>query len=188
MARSVKRPHLTAMDENRAEDLLREAFRHNAWATRKLLGTCRGLSAEELRATPPGTYGTVLEVLNHIISGDAGYLPRVAIERPAWADDEDDVEDFDQLEARVEECAALWERYLSDPLPADQVLILDRGAYEAQSSVPVVQALHHANAHREQVCALLTGLGREAPDLQAWEYAHETGRGRDVPEAERRQK
>jgi uncharacterized damage-inducible protein DinB len=32
------------------------------------------------------------------------------------------------------------------------------------------------DAHREQVCAILTGLDVEPPDVQPWEYAWTTGR------------
>ncbi len=43
----------------------------------------------------------------------------------------------------------------------------------------VVQALHHGNAHREQICAILTGLGIEPPDIQVWAYAEATGHARE---------
>ena len=164
------------------DELLLEAFRHNGWATRRLLAFCRDLTRDQLRATPPGTYGTILETLNHIIYSDAGYLPRTKVTRPAWVSgDEEEIADFDQLEARLDETVRLWEAYLSEPLDARILLILDAGAYEAQSSVPVVQALHHGNAHREQVCAIVTALGVQPPDLQAWTYAEETGLAREVP-------
>jgi hypothetical protein len=29
----------------------------------------------------------------------------------------------------------------------------------------VAQALHHGNAHREQICAILTGASMEPPDV-----------------------
>ena len=35
------------------EDILREAFGHNAWATKELLGAVRGLTQEQV--TSPGT-------------------------------------------------------------------------------------------------------------------------------------
>jgi hypothetical protein len=31
--------------------------------------------------------------------------------------------------------------------------------------VLVVQALHHGNAHREQISSILTGFGIEPPDI-----------------------
>lgn len=165
------------------DELLLAAFRHNTWATKQLLVFCRGLTPDQLRATPPGTYGTILEVLNHIIYSESGYLPRIKVVRPSWSPDEEEIDDFDALERRVDELVPLWEGYLADPLPANLVLGLDEGAYEAESFVPIAQALHHGNAHREQVCAIITALGKQPPDLQVWAYAEATGHAREVSRA-----
>lgn len=163
------------------DELLLEAFRHNAWATKQLLAFCRQLTPDQMRATPPGTYGTVVEVLNHVIYADVNYLPKSKITRPDWSRDEDDtVSDLSELERRVDETAHLWERYLSDPLDARHLLSLDAGAYEAESFVPIAQALHHGSAHREQVCAIITALGMQPPDLQVWSYAEASGHAREV--------
>lgn len=163
------------------DELLAEAFRHNAWATRQLLAFCRELDTEQLNATAPGTFGSIVATFNHIIYADAGYLPRAKITRPDWSGDEDNVvSDLGELEARVDETARLWERYLEDPLDAHHKISLDEGAYEAESFVPVAQALHHANVHREQICSILTALGVEPPDLQVWAYAEATGHAREV--------
>jgi len=62
-------------------------------------------------------------------------------------------------------------------LDAERVIILDQGAYQAHAGVLVAQALHHGNAHREQICPILTGAGLQPPDVQAWAYADATGRG-----------
>ncbi|MBT2235171.1 DinB family protein [Nonomuraea sp. NEAU-A123] len=56
------------------------------------------------------------------------------------------------------------------------MFIVDNGTREVRAGIFVAQALNHANHHREQVCAILTGLGIEPPDLQAREYAWDTGR------------
>lgn len=163
------------------DGLLLEAFRHNTWATKQLLSFCRGLTPDQLRATPPGTYGTIIDVLNHIIYSNAGYLPRIKVTRPEWLNDERTlVTDFDVLEARVDETARLWEVYLADPVDPHQLLSLNHGAYEAESFVPIAQALHHGNAHREQICAIITALGMQPPDLQVWTYAEATGHAREV--------
>lgn len=163
------------------DELLLEAFRHNSWATSRLLEFCRALTPEQMKATPPGTYGTIIETFNHIVYSNAGYLPRTKINRPAWTNNEDDiVTDLATLEARVDETARLWETYLSDPLGARDLLSLDGGAYEAESFVPIAQALHHGNAHREQICAIITALGIQPPDIQVWTYAEATGHAREV--------
>ena len=162
------------------DEYLLEAFRHNAWANQRLIAFCQELSPAQLDAKAPGTFGTILETLNHVVAADAGYLPRIKVQRPDWAGDDADVKGLDVLAARVDQAAKLWESYLPSPLDAKHKLSLDDGAYEAQASVPVVQALHHANVHREQVCAILTSLGIEPPDLQVWAYAEATGRAREV--------
>jgi uncharacterized damage-inducible protein DinB len=162
------------------DEYLLEAFRHNVWANKRLIAFCRDLTSEQLAATTQGTYGSILDTLNHVVASDAGYLPRPKIKRPEWAGDDHDIQGLDVLEARVDETAPLWERYVSDPLDAQHLLLLDEGAYEAQASIPVAQALHHGNVHREQVCSILTSLGLEPPDLQVWAYAEETGRAHEL--------
>jgi uncharacterized damage-inducible protein DinB len=162
------------------DELLAEAFRHNAWATKRLIAFCRDLNPQPLASRAEGTYGSVLETLNHLVYADANYLPRVRVERPAWSADEGNLKGLDELDAMVDETAALWEVYLSDPLDARDLLLLDQGAFETQASVPIGQALHHGNVHREQVCTILTRLGIEPPDLQVWAFALDTGRAREL--------
>jgi uncharacterized damage-inducible protein DinB len=161
-------------------EILLEAFRHHAWATKQLLAACRSLPPEQLRlpGTAAGTDRGILAILNHLIQSDRGYGSRRG-ERPAWAEHEEDTTDLEELERRASENAQVWERFLSQPLEATKLVILDQGAFEAEQSVLVVQALHHGNAHREQISALLTGLGIEPPDLQAWAYAQATGHARE---------
>jgi uncharacterized damage-inducible protein DinB len=161
-------------------EILLEAFRHNAWATKQLLAACRGLPQEQLTlpGTAAGTDRGILAILNHITQSDRGYVSRRG-DRPDWVDNEEDTTDLDELERRADENAHVWERFLSQPLDPTRLIVLDQGAYEAEQSVLLVQALHHGNAHREQVSAILTGLGIEPPDIQAWAYAEATGHARE---------
>jgi uncharacterized damage-inducible protein DinB len=160
-------------------EALLDAFRHNSWATKQLLAACRGLATEQLTSGGPSNFGSILATLNHFIMSDAGYLRSLSGNAPTWLIDRDESADFDQLKKRVEETEQNWERFLTEPLDAERVLILDQGTYEAHAGVLIAQALHHGNAHREQICAMLTGFGVEPPDIQAWAYADATGRGRE---------
>jgi uncharacterized damage-inducible protein DinB len=162
------------------KEIMLEAFRHHAWANQQLLATCRGLSHEQLMlpGTAAGTDRGILAILNHITQSDRGYVSRRG-ERPDWVENEEDTADLDELERRADQNAEVWERFLSQPLDATKRILLDQGAYEAEQSVLVVQALHHGNAHREQICAILTGLGIQPPDIQAWAYAEATGHARE---------
>ncbi len=172
----MRRPHkVTSVD-----DILLEAFRHNTWATKRLLAVCRNLSQDQLTlpGTAAGTERGILAILNHIVLAERGYVSRRG-DRPGWAEHKEDAADLTELELRVDENGRVWERYLSQPIDGRELISLDEGAYEAERSVLVVQALHHGNAHREQISAILTGLQVEPPDIQAWAYAEATGHARE---------
>lgn len=162
-----------------------EAFRHSAWATRMLIGVCRGRSAEELRRPAKG-FGSVWATLHHVVVSDAVYAGILSGERPDWivsgADEAGGAAgvDLDWLAAHVDETAAVWERLLTGPLDSERTFLLDAGTYECCASVVVVQALHHADGHREQIRAALAAMGVTPPDLQPWVYALEVGRARMV--------
>ena len=157
-------------------EALLEAFRHNGWATKQLLASCRGLSEDQLASSAIGSFGGILATLNHLVLSDARYLLRLAGSGPAWAVDRDASADLDRLEEWVEGTEQLWEQFLSEPVDAERVIIVDEGARGVRAGVIVTQALHHGSAHREQICAILTGLGMQPPDVQAWAYAEVTGR------------
>lgn len=160
-------------------EVLLDAFRHNGWATKLLIAFCRGLSEDRLTSPAAGGFGSILATFNHIVVADAGYFSSLTGRAPAWARDRDKRADLVQLEARAAETGRLWEQFLSEPLDAERVVVLDQGAYEAHAGVIVAQALHHGSAHREQICAILTGFGIQPPDVQVWAYADATGRGRE---------
>lgn len=61
----------------------------------------------------------------------------------------------------------MWEDVLAAPIDTERVV----GAHATRAGVFLAQALNHANHHRERVCAIITGLGVEPPDIQAWEHA-----------------
>lgn len=103
---------------------LKEAFRHHAWATHKLLGFCAQLRPEQLSQPRPaplaGVHGSVLETFDHIIGTDGGYLGALTGHRPAWAVGErSPSSDLGELASWVDEAEALWTGFLS--LPDDAV-------------------------------------------------------------------
>jgi uncharacterized damage-inducible protein DinB len=158
-------------------EVLFDAIRHNNWATKQLVVFCRdqALSEEQLTTPGVGTFGGIVATLRHIITCDGSYVRRLADTDLAWIDSDDDA-DFQRLEMWAEEARQLWEQVLSKPIDVERVIIVDNGIREVHAGIFVAQALNHANHHREQVCAILTGFGIEPPDIQAWEYAWATGR------------
>jgi uncharacterized damage-inducible protein DinB len=159
-------------------DILIDAFRHSAWATRTLLDACRGLSAEQCAERPAHGYGSIHATFNHLVRSDAAYAALLGAGRPAWAVDGSDAADLDGIGSRAGEAERAWQLVLAGLLDAERMLVLEDGAYEVHAGVIVAQALQHASAHREQIRARLRDFGVKPPDLQPWAYADATGRGR----------
>jgi uncharacterized damage-inducible protein DinB len=157
-------------------EILLEAFRHNAWATKRLIAACESISPEELARPAPG-FGSILATLNHLVVAGARYVSRLDGGPPPSLD-EAKPNDLWQLLALADETGDRWQRFLGEPIDGERLVTLDEGAYETHVAVVVVQALHHVSIHGEQVCAGLTALGVEPPDVQPWALADETGRSR----------
>jgi uncharacterized damage-inducible protein DinB len=160
-------------------DGLAEIYRHNAWATRRLLEFCAQFPVSVLDARTSGTYGTLVETFDHLISSDGGYLRSLSGAAPAWIEEEE-THDLGELQRRADEVAGLWEAFWSQPVDVDRRLLLDQGTYECSAAIVIAQAPHHGSVHREQIGSILTTLGYEPPDLQPWGFADETGRARRI--------
>ena len=158
-------------------EILLDPIRHNNWATRRLVAFCLDLGLTEDQLTTPGvgTYGGIVATLNHVIRSDASYLEGLLGSAPGWTEHDADT-DLEGLALRAEGTEKLWEQLLSAPIDVERVIVVDDGTNEVRAGIFLAQALNHANHHRAQVCAILTGFGIHSPDIQAWEYAWATGR------------
>jgi uncharacterized damage-inducible protein DinB len=149
-----------------ADGLLSRCFGHHFWATQRLLAECGSLSASQLELSAPGTYGSILGTLTHLVSSDRGYLSRLRRKGRAQ-----------QLEtASLEELSELWEReidgwqqYLATRPDFGTTVECSDGWYP--SWVLIVQAIHHGNEHRTHVGTVMLAHGLELPELDVWAYA-----------------
>jgi uncharacterized damage-inducible protein DinB len=156
-------------------DTLRELFRYHAWATLRLIDYCMTLPDAALYETAPGTYGTVLETLVHLVSADRGYLGRLPAEQPSIIIREGMQPSLGELRAAFVEQAQGWEALLErGPLPSVTMPAEADGWPETPhaETLLILQALHHGNDHRTQIGTILGVHGREAPDIDGWEYWH----------------
>jgi uncharacterized damage-inducible protein DinB len=161
---------------------LADAFAHHAWATVRLIDTCLDLSPEQLETAVPGTYGSILDTLRHLVGADCGYLSTVTGGLVARIDE--DRMDLAELRAVMERNGAAWSTFVARDLDPDAVLVRrrDNGSeVRAPLGIRLAQALHHGTDHRSQVCTALTTLGIEPPEIDAWEYALQDGRLVETP-------
>lgn len=148
-------------------------YRHKTWATLHLIEYCRGLADDHLDATIPGTYGTIRETLRHLVDSEEGYYRLLTGERPSppLPDGPAPLED---LAERIRRLGPRWEAAAeSGDLPASEVKTSD--GWRLPGSVPMAQAIHHADDHRSHILSIIGSRGLEVPELDVWAYAESAG-------------
>jgi uncharacterized damage-inducible protein DinB len=158
-----------------------EPFRHNSWATIRLLEFCRDLDPAQLDTSAPGTYGPVKETLAHIVGWEE--VLAGAVEGTAPHDAPPRFASVDDLLERARWLADRWERSL-DPEPHPERLVefgVDGARRLVRVGTVLAQVVHHGNHHRSQVCTALSAVDLDPPALDAWAYS-----ARSAENAERR--
>ena len=160
------------------KSLLGDAFAHHAWATRRVLDTCAALSPAQLDTAVPGTYGSILETLRHLVRADGWYLFVVSGDRAHILDA--DHSDLQELRAAMERQGRAWSQLLVTDLDPDTILkeVDDDDGYQRHAPLGILlaQALHHGTDHRSQVCTAFTEIAVPVPDIDAWAFGLHDGR------------
>ncbi len=157
--------------------VLEDAFGHHVWASLRLIDSCVALGPEQLETAVPGTYGSILETLRHLVGSDAWYL-FVMTDRGTPLIDEDRM-DLPELRAAMEADGVGWSSLLAQDPDPDHVIEWrhdDGSETRAPMGIRLAQALHHGSDHRSQICTALTSLGVEPPFIDVWDFGAEDGR------------
>ena len=161
--------------------MLRDAIGHHLWATTNQLDVCATLSADELATEVPGTYGTILDTLRHLVAADCSYLSVISGGR--FGDT-----DARWVPARRRPSSARswttnaegWDAVLADDdLDEDRDLVRHRPdgtSTHAKLGIRLAQVVHHSSDHRSQVNTALTTLGRAPEEFDVWAYGESVGR------------
>lgn len=162
--------------------LLGDAFAHDTWATLRLLDACAALTPEQLKADVPGTPGSILRTLQHIVGSDAFDLLMLTGDQAL--DVETKQMGLAELRDLAERTGPGWARFLAQhPDPDTNVHEVDHEdgfQRDAPVGIRLAQALHHGNDHRSQVCSALTALGIESPDISVFDFGLDSGRSTEV--------
>jgi uncharacterized damage-inducible protein DinB len=157
--------------------LLSDAFGHHVWATLRIIDVCAGLTDDQLAATVPGTFGSIIETLRHTVGADVSYLTVFTDAGPAEIDDE--TADLPAMRAAMEAMGPAWAALLATDLDPEAMIVRyrdDGSESAAPLGVRLAQVVHHGTDHRSQICTALTGLGIEPPEIDVWAYAWKDGR------------
>lgn len=150
-------------------------YRHHQWANLKLLEQCGQLNPDQLDATISGSYGSIRDTLHHIITAEQAYLYRIQTGQPRPdSDDEATLTITEMIEAAqtTGEGFIEWVGSVQDE-DTVQMTWKDGLPYQVPKAIILTQVIYHATEHRAQIMTIMTHLGLESPDLQAWEYFDE---------------
>ena len=156
-----------------SSDVLRAAFDRHLWATDGLIDALDQLDPERLDASVPGTYGSILQTLTHLIDADDRYLLRMtSTELPP--SEQHRTQPLGQLRDRIRENRVRWNGMLdaldAGTLDATIAAKEDYPRTEHAEALLFAQALHHGDDHRAQICSTLGALGLDVPELDVWDY------------------
>jgi uncharacterized damage-inducible protein DinB len=161
-----------------SDSLLDDAFAHHVWATTRLIDACLQLNPEQLETAVPGTYGSIIETMRHLVGGDSDYLSIMTGDRAHLVDA--DQMDLPALRGAMVSDGILWSELLAKDLNPDAMVheVDEDDGYERDATIGVrlAQALHHGTDHRSQICTALTALGVDPPGIDVWNFGVQAGR------------
>lgn len=156
--------------------ILSDAFSHHVWATIRLIDACLDVPSEQLELTVPGTFGSILGTLRHLVDADGSYLH--VIGRMGVPVSDHSGEDLSGLRAAMESHGVEWQRVLAGDIDPSEVVVRHRddgSESHAPLGIRIAQVLHHGTDHRSQVCTGLTSLGVEPPEIDVWDFGWSFG-------------
>ena len=167
-----------------SRSILADAFDHHVWATLKVIDACLALGDEQLATTVPGTYGSILDTMRHLVGADASYLELLSGGRVEGIDEGS--MSLAELRPVMEANGPIWSDVVEAAGDPDRVILRTRDDGSTSSAplgIRLAQVVHHGTDHRSQVCTALTNLGIEPPDIDLWVYGRLVGRSGETEPA-----
>jgi uncharacterized damage-inducible protein DinB len=164
--------------------LLHDAFGHHIWATQRLIDACLELEPGQLDTNVPGTYGSIIDTMRHLVGADCGYLYTLTGGRTPEV--EEDSMDLAALRGAIDRNGPEWAALVAQDLDPDLDVVRHREDgtdSHAPLGIRLAQVLHHGTDHRSQICTALTSLGVTPPEIDAWDFAEQAGRLSVTPSA-----
>jgi len=147
-------------------------FRHHRWSNQTLIEFLARLTDDQLAFSVPGTYGSSIDTIRHLISSDADYV-RIIPDAPDVTQIGQDgpFEGWDALQAVADEADTALIEYV-DGVTDDLFFVdVDDGTdFELTRSMLLCQIIHHATEHRSQIRTTLSAQGITPPELSTWAW------------------
>jgi uncharacterized damage-inducible protein DinB len=153
-------------------NLWSNVFRHHRWSNQVLVEFLSRLPEDQLELTAPGTYGSSIDTIRHLISSDADYV-RIIPDTPEVPQCSQDgpFGGWVELLAVAQAADTALISYV-DGLTADMFFIdVDEGVeFALAKSMLLGQIIHHATEHRSQIRTTLSMHGIAPPEISVWAW------------------
>jgi uncharacterized damage-inducible protein DinB len=144
-----------------------EPFRHNSWATLRLLDFCRDLDPSLLDASATGTYGSIKDTLGYLIGEEEALAGMV--EGIPQSGQPPRFTSLDDLQERARWLSERWERALEGDVHPER--LVDSGQQRlVRIGTVLAQVVHQGNHFRSQICTILSTVDVRPPALDGWAY------------------
>lgn len=149
-----------------------DPFRHNSWATIRLLRFCRDLQSSALDRSAPGTYGTIRQTLAHLVGSEERLA--LIVEGTPRREGPDVFTSLDDLIQRQAILAERWDRLLDPPPHPERPVEIPEGQRRrlVRLGTVLAQVVAHGNEHRTHVCTVLGTYGIDPPAIDGWAYGN----------------
>ncbi len=152
-------------------------LQHHLWANLRLLKICADLDQARQSASIAGAYGSIRETLEHLVLSEQSYFSRIRSGQLYQRPEESGPMSWNEMLETAEETGKGLIEWAPRIQAQDTVQLNWRGVpRDVPKVIILAQAISHGSEHRNQVLAILTQLGLEPPDLQAWVYFDEVDR------------
>lgn len=153
------------------EDTLTTMFRHHVWANLNLLEVCATLTDEQWNATIVGGFGSLHDTWQHIATAEQSYVSRISTGLPRRRPEDAPPLTMAELRESLQTTGStliVW----APRVQADDMVPIDWDGTmrDVPKTILLTQAINHATEHRAQIMAILTQLGIQPPELDAWGY------------------
>ncbi len=158
-------------------DTLTTLFSHNLWANLQLLDVCTQLSDEQLDSTLDGTYGAIRETFQHIAVAERSYITRISTGQPYRHPKDAPPMTLAEIAESLRVSGAGFIEW-APKVGVDDVVEIDWDGTirDVPKTILLTQTINHATEHRSQIMTILTQLGIQPPDLDAWTYFDESNK------------
>ena len=156
-------------------DTLTTLYSHNLWANIKLFECCANLSDEQLDSTIIGTFGTIRDTLQHIVSAEQSYFARISTGLPRRRIEGAPAPTMAEMLESLRTTGAGFVEWAPKVQAGDLVDVKweNDETKHISKAIILTQVINHATEHRSQIMAILTQLGVQPPDLDGWTYFEE---------------